>query len=138
MATDGPILVIEDDGDVREAMTGFLEEAGYRVVSAADGKHAVEALRGERPALMIVDMYVPRMERWHVLESLTQVRQLGDVPVIVTLGGDGGITQRAAGEFGSTLNVQQIFVRPVEMRELLDEVNRLAGGAAAEAAQPAP
>lgn len=137
MATQGPILLIEDDADIREAMGEYLEASGYTVVTAGDGKVGLEVLRRERPAVVILDMHLPLIDGSRVLQSLRSMTGLSDVPVIIVTGGQPGMTQRTAAQYATALNVQQIFVKPVEMAKVLAAVQRFARSTSAAAGPPA-
>jgi DNA-binding response OmpR family regulator len=66
-ATTSDILIVDDDASIR-AMLGFVfEDAGYRVVEAADGLEALDALRNEPPALMVLDLMMPGIDGVEVL-----------------------------------------------------------------------
>ena len=59
----GPILLVEDHADLREAMTSLLEAFGYGVVTAADGGEALDHLRrGTAPSLIVLDLEMPRKD----------------------------------------------------------------------------
>lgn len=83
----GPtVLVVDDDCDQRSAVAELLTLAGYEVVSACDGLDALELLRaGLRPALIVLDLSMPRMGGRAFLERLRANERL-DVPVLVTSG----------------------------------------------------
>jgi len=59
-----PVLVVDDDADIREMVTLMLEGAGYRVVAAEDGRAALDRVVQEMPALILLDMRMPRMNGW--------------------------------------------------------------------------
>ena len=61
-----PILVVEDNADVRDAWEALLEGEGYRVVSAASGREALRWLRSSEvmPALILLDLIMPGMNGW--------------------------------------------------------------------------
>jgi two-component system response regulator CpxR len=82
-----PILVVDDDADIREIMTVALESSGYPVISAADGIECLEMLRRRgRPRLILLDLMMPRMDGWAVCAALAADPQLAGVPVVVLTG----------------------------------------------------
>jgi CheY-like chemotaxis protein len=78
-----PILVVEDDARVLEAITEFLETVGYAVSSARNGKEALDHARGERPSLILLDLSMPVMDGWEFLRRRGAEPSLAEVPVIV-------------------------------------------------------
>jgi two-component system response regulator TctD len=76
-----PVLVVEDDAGLRAYLTAILQGQGYRVVSAASGEEALVALGDEVAMLAVLDIGLPGMDGFAVIEHLTK-----DVPVIVVTG----------------------------------------------------
>lgn len=73
-----PVLVVEDDADIRECVQMVLEEEGYEVITAANGAEAERELdQLERPCLMLLDLMMPVMSGWELLEHLRTKGQLG-------------------------------------------------------------
>ncbi len=113
------ILVIDDDPDIRGDLRSILEDQGYRVVTAPDGKAGLEKAFEGRPDLVIVDMMMPRMSGFVVLERLKQSAQA--IPVIMLTGNESD-QQRTFAEF---LGVDAYLNKPIGVRQLLDQVQRL-------------
>ena len=81
------ILVVEDDEDVRQAVCSWLDLAGYAVAQADDGIRALAAVAAQRPDAVLLDLRLPALDGFGVLEALS--RQAGPPPVIVISGQDG-------------------------------------------------
>jgi len=64
------ILLADDDGDLRAVYALCLRRAGYGVVEAADGREAIAAVRAHRPALMLLDLWMPGLNGFEVLGRL--------------------------------------------------------------------
>jgi CheY-like chemotaxis protein len=84
----GTILVVEDDHEIREAMETLLEELGYRVLTAADGRQAMQLLAridgtSDRPRVIVLDLMMPVMNGWEVLTALQETPSLAGIPVLV-------------------------------------------------------
>ncbi len=58
----GPILIVDDDPSIREMLADLLTDEGYEVVLAVDGLDALDCVREHRPALIVLDMLMPRMD----------------------------------------------------------------------------
>ncbi len=74
------ILVIEDDEDIRMVVVTRLTRAGYETIVAADGKDGLRRFYGDRPDLVVLDIAMPVMDGWQVLERL---REVSEVPVLI-------------------------------------------------------
>jgi CheY-like chemotaxis protein len=82
-ARDRTILLVEDNEDHRYVYTRVLRLAGYRVAEATDGERGVEEARRLRPDLVVVDVGLPRMDGWEVIERLNDDPATRGTPVIV-------------------------------------------------------
>ncbi len=81
----GPVLVVDDDRDLREAVSALLETMGFRVVAAANGREALARIARERvPCLVVLDLEMPIMDGWQFREAMLANRRLARVPVVVT------------------------------------------------------
>jgi CheY-like chemotaxis protein len=80
-----PILVVEDDEDIREAVQDALERRGYQVLTAGDGRQALAALRGADPlpAVILLDLTMPVMSGWEFMAEQEKEPALAAVPVVV-------------------------------------------------------
>jgi CheY-like chemotaxis protein len=80
-----PVLVIEDNAEVRHALVALLEAEGYRVVEAGDGVSALRLLRaGEvQPCLIVLDLMMPRMSGWDFRREQSNDRRFAAIPVVV-------------------------------------------------------
>ena len=78
------ILTIDDDQSVRESLANFLEDFGFVVLQACDGKEGLEVFADERPDLVLVDLRMPRMDGLEVLARVSEMAP--EVPVMVVSG----------------------------------------------------
>jgi DNA-binding response OmpR family regulator len=74
------ILLIDDDTALLKLLGQYLEQAGYKVSRAADGRQGLQTLYKERPDLVILDVMLPHLDGWTVCE---RIRDLSDVPIIM-------------------------------------------------------
>jgi DNA-binding response OmpR family regulator len=77
------ILVIDDDPDIREAVTEVLSLEGHEVVTASEGEQGLVRCRLLRPDLVLLDLMMPGMNGWDFLKALRRDELLGRVPVVV-------------------------------------------------------
>ncbi|MFP5504230.1 MAG: response regulator, partial [Candidatus Sericytochromatia bacterium] len=80
---EGPVLVVDDEADARALVTDILTAAGYRSVEAANGEEALKAIAEERPSLVVLDLMMPEMNGFTVLERLGEDPRLRTLPVVV-------------------------------------------------------
>lgn len=81
---DGPtILVIEDDADARRMYADFLRMKGWVVFTAADGRGGVDKTTDLAPDLVVVDLAMPRMDGWTVLQLLKNSSWTAAIPIVV-------------------------------------------------------
>jgi CheY-like chemotaxis protein len=78
----GPILIVEDIAQVRELLEMQLQLKGYRVVGASDGQDALELLAQEKPAIVISDILMPRMDGFALAHALRKAPQTAHIPII--------------------------------------------------------
>jgi len=74
------ILVIDDEPDMLQLLERILTSEGYRVIPAADGNYGLTLVRGTRPDLILLDIMMPGLNGFMVLDS---IRKYSDVPVIM-------------------------------------------------------
>ncbi len=79
----GHILVIDDDPLVRDMVPRYLKHNGYEVVAVADGQTGLNHIAARQPDLLILDLMMPEMDGFEVLEALEQAGVLGTLPVLV-------------------------------------------------------
>lgn len=78
-----PVLVVDDDSDIREAMVEILEAAKYPVVSAADGQEALTLLAGGLvPGLILLDLMMPVVDGFEVLARMSKQPSFARIPVV--------------------------------------------------------
>src|SRR5687767_5128531 len=85
MTTGRFILIVDDDADVRESIREALDDEGYRVATAANGKAAVRLLRDDnlRPDLILLDIMMPEMDGWAFRAEQRKDPKIASIPVIV-------------------------------------------------------
>jgi CheY-like chemotaxis protein/anti-sigma regulatory factor (Ser/Thr protein kinase) len=79
----GKILVIDDEQTVRDLMRRFLAREGFDVVTAKDGEEGLALARGLHPALITLDVLMPGLDGWSVLQALKADPDLADIPVVM-------------------------------------------------------
>ncbi|HXG09521.1 MAG TPA: response regulator [Gemmataceae bacterium] len=127
MAESKTILVVDDDHELSEGLRIVLEKQGYRVLQARDGQQGKQMIHQHRPDLVILDMMMPRMGGYPVLEHF---RGKADAPPIIMITANEGSRHKAYAEY---LGVIDYIRKPFAMERLLESVQKgLAGKASAE------
>ncbi|MBI5897072.1 MAG: response regulator [Desulfobacterales bacterium] len=130
-ASDKKILVVDDEPDVRSFLAACIEDAGFRVNTAADGEEALEKLQADPPDLMTLDMVMPRKSGISLMRQLRGMERFTHLPVIV-------ITAHAHDEFGSedfkgffafTSGLRPRFTmeKPITPKKLVDAISAILG-----------
>lgn len=114
----GPVLVVDDDPAIRDAVRDVLEAAGMQVATAQDGSEALEHVIAEPPSLVLLDMRMPVMDGWHFARALRE-RHLAVPVVVMTAAAD---ARRWADEIGALGWV----AKPFAVSELVSTVQRYA------------
>jgi len=81
------VLIVEDDHDTLNAVVAVLERLGLAVVTASDGEDAIRQLdKGLRPKLLLVDLMLPKVSGWDLLQHVRERPELRQVPTVVVTG----------------------------------------------------
>jgi len=120
------ILVVDDEQTVRDFLQRALENAGYDVITAADGREALDKVSQFDVSLVLLDIVMPGLDGFEVLEHM---RQYEDIPVIM-LSGIGGETTKID---TLALGADDYITKPFSVEELLARIQ-----AKLRRAKPAP
>lgn len=117
----GRILLVDDEYDIQEIVAEILEDAGYRVLVAKNGREALERLEEDRVDLIILDIMMPIMSGPEMVKELR--RRLGDQPMppilMISAGTEGKTVARNLG--------CDFLVKPFDVDDILKETGRLIG-----------
>ena len=80
------ILMVDDDLDYLEAMKALLESNGYRVVTESNGQRGFDAMRQQKPDLLLLDVMMPNSDGFDIARALHSDEELKKVPVIIVSG----------------------------------------------------
>ncbi len=112
------ILIVEDDGNIRELLRLYLEREGYEITEASNGEEGVELWRKINPDMILLDVMMPIMDGWQVCKI---IRKESKVPIII---------MTAKGETfdkvnGLEMGADDYIVKPLEMREVIARVRAI-------------
>ncbi len=114
----GPILVIEDDKKTASLVALYLEREGFQVMTAYDGRQALELARRNKPIFVILDLMLPEVDGWEVCR---QLRQSSDVPILILSAREEEVDRVS----GLTLGADDYVVKPFSPRELVARVKAI-------------
>ena len=77
------ILFIEDEGSLQKTFSDILQKEGYKITSALDGEIGLKLAKGQKPDLILLDLILPKMNGFEVLEELKKDPETKEIPVIV-------------------------------------------------------
>ncbi len=109
---NGPILVVDDDDDIRDALVGLLRDAGHPVVEAMDGRQALELARTTLPRVILLDLMMPVMDGYEFLAERAKHVALAEIRVVVI----------TASGMRSVPGANRVLHKPFNVDALLDAV----------------
>jgi CheY-like chemotaxis protein len=113
------VLIVEDDEDARVSFVEVLQEEGYSVAQAVDGREAEAYLRDSPPpAAMVLDLMMPRLDGWAIASLIRQGR-LPNVPIVVVTA--------AGNRWGYPAPPERVLKKPVAIDDLLRAVRDVVG-----------
>lgn len=113
------VLIVEDDLDIREALSEVLQGEGYQVLEAENGAEALRRLHERLPGVILLDLRMPVMNGWQFRREQVRHAHFADIPVVVIS------ADRAAEADAESLGVEAFLPKPIDLEVLLDTVQRL-------------
>jgi PAS domain S-box-containing protein len=119
----GKVLVVDDDRDTRDLLQSALEQRGFAVVLTSSGKRALTLARQEHPNLILLDLKLPGMDGYEVLQRLKGMPETADIPVMVITGSltDEELKQHKLLSLGAA----RFMTKPFAVDELVYEISVL-------------
>ena len=111
------VLVIDDDSTVRDLMRRYLSREGFDVVTATGGREGLEFARELHPSVITLDVFMPDLDGWSVLQALKQDADLRHIPVIM-------MTISDEKQKGITLGASDYLTKPVDRAQLAQLLDR--------------
>ncbi len=112
------VLIIDDDPEAADILATYLEDAGYRTRVASDGRAGIEMARALKPVVITVDIMMPEMDGWEVIERLKMYDETSSIPIVVV-----SIVNNRP--LGFSLGVSAHVRKPISRDELLDAMRRV-------------
>jgi CheY-like chemotaxis protein len=119
----GRVLVVDDDDVIRQLITVNLELEGFEVTTAVDGQDCLDKVKEVDPAVVTLDIMMPRMDGWEAASRLRADPDTADVKVVLL----SARAQEADLQRGDRIGVDAYLTKPFDPDELIATVRRLAG-----------
>jgi len=114
------ILVVDDEPQARDLLSHYLTEAGYQVVTAANGKEAIRLARTRRPSAITMDMLLREGDGLQLIAELKQASETHEIPVVVV-----SVTDEK--ESGISVGAAEWLVKPIHRVDLITALERAIG-----------
>lgn len=122
------VLVADDNDDTRRVVRWMLEQKGYAVIEAADGRQAVTAAISHRPDLILMDLVMPVVDGFEAVRQVREHEALRGVPVVAMTGRDAAASRDRAEDMG----FNQYLSKPLDFLRLNVVIEKLIGGTPAK------
>jgi CheY-like chemotaxis protein len=115
------VLVIDDDEDIRDTIRAVLEDQGFAVACAANGREALDILLRDEsnPTLILLDLTMPEMDGWAFRQEQQRVPRLAQIPVVLFSG------NLDAARAAQSLNAAAMMTKPLRLEGLVTLVDQL-------------
>ena len=115
------ILVVDDESNIIELATLYLEQEGFQVQSATDGTQALDVVTRQPPALMVPDLMLPEVDGWEVCRRIRSGKVAPDLPIIMLTARDDDVDKIVGLELGA----DDYVTKPFNPRELVARVKAI-------------
>lgn len=119
-ASSPKILVVEDNQDNREMVVKALKFNGYQVVEAVDGEEAIEKVKAEHPDLILLDIFLPKMDGYEATRRLKGDTSLRNIPIIALT----AHAMKGSMEEALAVGCDGYISKPIDVRELPKHIQR--------------
>ncbi|HEY9877935.1 MAG TPA: response regulator [Leptolyngbyaceae cyanobacterium] len=124
------ILVIDDSRVIRMRVRDMLPQGNFEVIEAQDGVEGMDAIRAQRPNLIMLDFLLPRMSGWEVFQEIQAQPDLQHIPLVLMSGRKEEVTEKITEPF----EYFEFIQKPFEQKELIEAIK----GAMMKARKPRP
>lgn len=113
------VLVVDDERNIREVLAAVLQDEGYSVRTAIDGRQALDQLHQDPPDLVLLDVMLPGLDGRELIRRMQQQSKLADIPVV--------LISTAAQPALPMLGAAAFLPKPFDLAHLLNTVARVLG-----------
>jgi len=115
---DGPILIVEDDGNTAALVRTYLEREGFSAIHAADGPSGLKLAKEKKPIFVILDIMLPGLDGWEICRRL---RTFSNVPLLMLTAREEEIDRVK----GLAIGADDYVIKPFSPRELVERVKAI-------------
>ena len=116
------LLIVEDDPDILKLLDATLTFKGYRVITARNGREALEAMQRRRPAIVIADIMMPQLDGFGLVHRMRISPQTRDIPVVFITATYVATEDR---DFALSLGATRFLEKPIELDKFLGMIAEL-------------
>jgi CheY-like chemotaxis protein len=121
LQTEGPtVLLIDDEETSHEELNAYLRGTSYRLLHAYNGQQGLAMLREQRPDLVLLDIIMPGVDGWAILNEIKADPQLHDTPIVI-------LTKSSGEDLALALGASAFVSKPVDTAQLLDVIKHYDG-----------
>ena len=113
------ILIVEDNQDNRELIVKALRINGYKVIEAVDGEEAIEKAKSEKPDLILMDLFIPKIDGYEVTRRLKGNDEFKNIPVIACT----AHAMKGDMEDALAAGCDGYIPKPIDVRQLSNQIN---------------
>jgi two-component system alkaline phosphatase synthesis response regulator PhoP len=117
------ILVVDDEPDILKIVSFRLGKAGYDIITAGDGKTALDLIRKERPDLILLDLRIPVVDGYEVARQVKTDEKLKSIPIIFLTASSVSTIEKKAKDFQAADSI----IKPFDPEELFRKVKKFIG-----------
>jgi len=117
------VLVVDDNQDAINILSAILKKAGYLVGVAKDGQEALQKLDSEIPALILLDVMMPKMDGYEVCKAIKTNPAISQIPILMISAKTDGTSQKRGLELGAA----DYLMKPIQPNEILRKVKQYLG-----------
>lgn len=121
MSSSKTILIVDDEEDTLQFLRQRLTEEGFRTIEASNGKEAIERASSDRPDLILLDIMMPEITGWDVMEQLQKKENTASIPIVVL----SAATSENDKQRGYRMGIKQYLTKPVEVKDLISEIKKV-------------
>ena len=117
------ILIIEDETALLYALQSQLSSEGFQTITADDGQKAMEIVRRQKPDAIVLDLILPKVDGWTLLEKIKHDDEIKNIPVIII----SNLSDEASRKRGMKLGAKDYLAKiDYSVSELVDKIKKLA------------